>query len=272
MTTEQAITISYLPEQEDCKGVLFELPTAEVEPGDSVELRLWGGTYDLLLPYTLYKGTVTLGAGEMVESDIVTIQPIINFAETFKQQLDWPIDSIDNIEAITEIFIVNDDNEIETWATKGDNITSRFSRSGYSCIIADDRIPLYGSIRATCTRSKWMKRWYWTIPAGAEGLYWFFIYKENMVLDHKFSIALPDLAEATLEYRNIIIRVVDKDTDTIKENAEVTIDGIVVGATDEFGELSIDNILTGNHTLKITGDSFLDTDTDNLNNDSFVVY
>jgi len=270
--TEQAITISYSPEQEDCKGVLFELPTSEVESGDNVELRLWGGTYDLLLPYTLYKGTETMGAGEIVESDIITIQPIINFAETFKHQLDWPIDSIDNIEAVTEIFIVNDDNEIETWATKGDNITSRFSRSGYSCIIADDRIPLYGSIRATCTRSKWMKRWYWTIPAGAEGLYWFFIYKASMVLDHKFSIELPDLAESTLEYRNIIIKVVDKDTDVSQPDAQISVDSVVVGTSDENGELAVNNIRTGDHTLKITGSGFLDSDVDNINNDTFTVY
>ena len=271
MTQTVAITASYSDEITECKGVLFELPAQEAQAGDQVEMRLWGGTRELLEPYTLYKGTQTMGAGELLETDIITITPVIDFAETFKHQLEWPIDSIEHVEAITEMFVI-DDNEVETWASRGDNITDRFFRDGYSCITAADRIPLYGSVRATCNRSPHLKRWYWTVPAGAEGLHWFFIYKKNMVLDHKFSVELPDLADSELVYRNIIMRIVDKDTDTGQFGAVVFIDGLEVGTTDADGELAVENIRTGDHSLFVTCSGYLDTDQDNLNNDSFTVF
>lgn len=274
---DSSVVVSYSPsysiesDNNDCRGAILEIPSG-IQAGDQAKFRLWGGSWGLLENYTLHKGTETVGAGQILESGTRTIQPIINFSETYKYQLDWPIDLINSIEAVTEIFTINDSGETETWATKGDTITSRFSRSGYSCIIADDRISLFGSIRATCTRSKWFKRWYWNVPSNAEGLYWFFMYKENMVLDRKFSIQLSDLTESSFEYRNIIIRVVDKYTGTTKSGAEVFIDDLKAGTTGMDGELIVNNIKTGEHSLLITGDDFINSDLDDLNNESFVVY
>jgi len=275
MTTKQqtSLSVAFSDDITECKGVLFELPTAEVMAGDTIELRLWGGTYDLLLPYTLFKGTQTLGAGTLVEeTGVPQIAPVIDFAETFQHQLEYPVDSIVHVEAITEIVTVDYDGIVVTWATKGEDITSRFARLGYSCIFALDRIPLYGSVRALCNRSPWKKYWPWTIPDGQEGLHWFFIYKENMVLDHKFSIELPDLAGTELAYRNITLKVVDKDTDAAVPDAAVTFDGLLIGTTDIDGKVYADEVKTGTHALLVTATGYLDTDADDLNNETVEIY
>ena len=83
MTTKQqtSLSVAFSDDITECRGVLFELPTAEVMAGDTIELRLWGGTHDLLLPYTLYRGTQTMGAGTLVEeTGVPQIAPVIDFA------------------------------------------------------------------------------------------------------------------------------------------------------------------------------------------------
>lgn len=277
MTEEQklssVVAVQYAHVKE-CSGVLFELPTAEVVAGDTLEMRLWGGTLDLLYPYTLYKGTDTMGSGEILEAqNLEQMIQIIDFAETFNIQLEWPIVEINEVLAVTEIFYEDIDGNIQTWATKGELITPRFARNGYSCFYALDKIKLYGSVKATMTRSPWYKRWYWTIPANEEGLHWFFIYREHL-LKNKFSIELPDLSANTTagELRNIVMSVRDKDTNAMIPGAAVFIDGLSMGLADSEGLLPVEQIETGIHTLKITATGYLDTDVDDLNNETFEVY
>lgn len=267
-----SLYVSYAHVKE-CSGVLFELPTDEVIAGDVIEMRLWGGTLELLYPYVLFKGTDTMGAGEILEAQTLEqVIQIIDFAETFNTQLEWPIAEINEVMAVTEIFYEDLDGNVQTWATKGELITSRFARNGYSCFYATDKINLYGSVKATMTRSPWYKRWYWTVPANEEGLHWFFIYREH-ILKNKFSIELPDLSAALSgECRNIVISVRDKDTNGLISAAEVFIDGLSVGFTDSRGLVSVNQITVGLHTLKLSAFGYLDSDMDDLNNETFEVY
>ncbi len=268
MAVQQVIQYAHVT---SCSGVLFEVPTQQIVAGDTVELRLWGGTRDLLLPYTLYKGTDTMGSGEIYETTLPQATVIIDFAETYNHQFEWPYLTIDEVLAINEIQYEDEDGDIATWAHKGELITPRFARNGYSCIYAMDRIALYGSISAKVTRSPVYKRWYWTVPAGSEGLHWFFIYKGND-LTNKFSIELPDLTATDQELRNITLTIRDKDTDALLPGTQVFIDGLSAGVTDAYGQLPVTDIVQGTHTLKLISSGYLDSDDDNLNNDSFEVY
>ena len=273
MANNNSITVSFSDEITECKGVLFEIASEEIKAGDTVELMLWGGSTALLSEYTLYKGTQTMGAGiSAIDSSTDSFEPIIDFAETYKSQLDYPIERINKIIAVTEIFTIDDNNNVVTWASRGSTVTNLFARHGYSCLITLDRKLLYGSVKAYCTRSPYKKSWFWTIPDGEEGLHWFFIYKANMVLDHKFSIELPDLASSVLAYRNITIKVVDKDSDAGISGAIVAMDGVVVGTANSAGMVYVSGVRTGSHTIHITAESYLDSDQDDLNNETIEIY
>jgi hypothetical protein len=109
------------------------------------------------------------------------------------------------------------------------------------------------------------------VPIGAEGLYWFFIYK-GAIVHNKFSIELPDLTSGIPEPRNIVMKVIARGTDAIIPGASVYIDGMLAGTTDVSGIIYVDNIMQGTHALRITAVGYVDTDLDDLYNDEFVVY
>lgn len=71
--------------------------------------------------------------------------------------------------------------------------------------------------------------------------------------------------------RNILIQVQNWATAESVEGAQVYVDGSLVGITDELGQIGIDQIEVGDHTLKITKSGYVDSDRDELANDSFTV-
>jgi len=200
------------------------------------------------------------------------VQVLVEFAETNDYQAEWPIHAIGRMVAFNEIVTINEStNTVETWAYEGEDITSRFMAKGYSCIVSEDGLPLYGSLKFEFTRSPYYKLWQWTVPVGAQGLYWFFIYRTGTIIN-KFSIQLPDLTVGLPEPRNIALRVIARDGGAALDNASIYIDGLYMGISDEDGVLNIDGIMTGTHDLKITRIGFVDTDQDNLWNDKLEVY
>lgn len=256
----------------ECSGVLFEVPNTELVGGDVCEIRLWGLNSTSLSPYYLMQGTTSMGSGESIVLANKVVSVVIDFAETFSYQCEWPVDSIVSVIALNEIVILDDiTGDVVTWASKGDNITSRFAVKGQSCITQVGEVELYGSVTLTFNAGTFYKRWYWPIPTGAQGLYWFFIYKDD-VATNKFSIQLPDLADGTAELRNIAITVFARDSEAQIEGAYVYIDGLMVGQTDSAGVVLVEGILQGTHSLKIIADGFLDTDIDGLYNDELRVY
>ena len=274
MGLKTTITANYgvLSAAEDCSGALFQIPTTEVVGGDVIEIRIWGMDWEMLEPYSLYKGTDTMGAGENVEEEpAAQINENTDFAETWKHQAEFPIGSIINVEALSEILTIDNQGNVVNFATIGEDITSQFSLHGYSCIKQKDKIKLYGSARITYERTPYYKRWYWTVPIGEEGTYWFFIYKAG-ILKNKFSIALPDLTTGTAEPRNITLYVTDRTTQTPIINASVYVDSLYQGVTDGQGIINIDGVLTGAHLLRVTKSGYIPTDQDDLLNDSFMVY
>jgi len=196
----------------------------------------------------------------------------IDFAQTFKFQTEWPIANIVKIEAINEICAIDPlTGEVITWATKGQDVTSKFMKFNGSCIVQLDKIELYGSVKFSYNRVQYYKKWIWIVPTGSEGLYWFFIYKAGIV-KNKFSISLPDLTEGIPEPRNIAINVFARTTDAAIPVAMVYIDGMYVGSTNVDGVIYVNGIMQGTHSLKITKPGFIDTDKDTLYNDELRVY
>lgn len=71
--------------------------------------------------------------------------------------------------------------------------------------------------------------------------------------------------------RAITIDVTDYVDDTALETVSVYIDDVLEGTTDANGELTIDNVAVGTHTIKLTKTGYTDSDADVLLNDLIVV-
>ena len=218
-------------------------------------------------------GSVSLtGSIAIVYRSSQDVSELVDFAETNDYQSTYPIAAIGRIIAVNELIEIDPHTgQLLSWAPVGADVTSRFERRGYSCIKVSDGTKLYGSVQFEYTRSPYYKLWQWTIPTGAQGLYWFFIYKAGTPIN-KFSIELPDLTDGVPEPRNIALRVVSRDGATPLSDASVWVDGLYIGITDSVGVINIDGIMTGSHALKVTRDGFIDSDLDNLWNDVLEVF
>jgi hypothetical protein len=76
---------------------------------------------------------------------------------------------------------------------------------------------------------------------------------------------------AVVTTRTITIAIKDWVSEDDVVGAMVYIDGVLAGTADENGELTIVDIELGGHSIKITAAGYLDSDTDYLLNDYFVV-
>jgi hypothetical protein len=70
---------------------------------------------------------------------------------------------------------------------------------------------------------------------------------------------------------NVAIHVKDFATDVNISGAFITIDNSPKGSTNEDGVYVIPSIYSGDHTIKITASGYLDSDEDELANDTFTV-
>lgn len=80
-----------------------------------------------------------------------------------------------------------------------------------------------------------------------------------------------DVSGTIFSDKDIIINVKDYDLDIDISAAEVFVDGVSVGFTDQFGKINLGKIAKGTHSLKVIKTGYKDTDTDALNNDFFIV-
>jgi hypothetical protein len=199
-------------------------------------------------------------------------QELIDFTETNEFQCEWPIGAMGRVVAVNELIEIDQaSGALQTWASIGEDVTAKFKRLGYSCLAVDDGTKLFGTVRFEYTRSPYFKLWQWTVPVGAQGQYWFFIYKDGAP-KNKFSIQVPDLTVGLPEPRNIALKIVARDGGATLDGAAVYIDGMYMGLSDSSGILMVDGIMTGTHDLKVTKTGFVDTDKDTLWNDKLEVY
>ena len=71
--------------------------------------------------------------------------------------------------------------------------------------------------------------------------------------------------------RDIVINVQDYSDDSDLEDVTVYIDGVSQGTTDSDGNITINDIAVGGHTLKMTKTGYYDSDADTLYNDFIMV-
>jgi len=71
--------------------------------------------------------------------------------------------------------------------------------------------------------------------------------------------------------RTITINITDYVSEGDVEGASVYLDGSLQGTTDEDGEITLEDVAIGTHTLKITKTGYVDSDEDELLNDYLVV-
>ena len=78
-------------------------------------------------------------------------------------------------------------------------------------------------------------------------------------------------SELDTRTRDITINVKDYATEITIEGATIYVDGSWKGATDAEGNITLKDIAVGDHTIKITKNGYLDSDLDDLANDTFTV-
>ena len=71
--------------------------------------------------------------------------------------------------------------------------------------------------------------------------------------------------------RNVTINIKDYATEVDLETATIYVDGSYKGGTDSDGNVYISNVSVGDHTLRITKSGYLNSDLDDLANDTFTV-
>jgi len=71
--------------------------------------------------------------------------------------------------------------------------------------------------------------------------------------------------------RTITINITDYVSADDVEGASVYLDGTLQGTTDSDGEIDLEDVAIGTHTLKITKTGYVDSDEDELLNDYLVV-
>ncbi len=244
--------------------------TLDVWANDQEDITDRFSTSDNIL--TTFDNIHITGTIEVTYRSTQDVQVLIEFAETNDYQAEWPIHTIGRLVAVTEILILNKTTgAVETWANTGEDVTDRFIRKGYSCLIIENEDKVFGTVRFEFTRTPYYKLWQWTVPTGGQGTYWFFIYRDGSP-KNKFAIELPDLTDGLPEPRNIALRVVARDGGAGLDGASVYIDGLYMGLSDAEGVLNIDGIMTGTHDLRVTRAGFVDTDQDDLWNDKLEVY
>jgi hypothetical protein len=255
----------------ECSGVLLEVPQTEAVPGDSIEINLWAGEASLLDGYTILYGFHSLGAGFLYTSSTSLITETLSYKEQSKIQALYPIKTIQRVRAQSDLVYIDEDDILNLWPDKGSLVTSDFHRSGYSCLETEGALEIFGTVELQYWRGTYRKKWNWTVP-NTSGVQYFFVLKDGKVVNN-FQIELPVLDDDVSDSEKDVTFVVrDKVTDAVVEGANVYIDGSFRGSTDEDGVLTVNNVSVGSHTLKITCSGFLDSDEDDLNNDTIEVY
>jgi len=103
---------------------------------------------------------------------------------------------------------------------------------------------------------------------------------EFSLFDMTFSIGYCEQIAASFsisgvtgsDTRDITINIQDYSSDVNLENASVYVDGSYKGTTDSDGNINLNNVAVGDHTLRMTKrPGYLDSDLDDLDNDTFTV-
>jgi len=262
---------------QECPLLYVEVPESQVRAGEELAIRLWG-SLERLEGWTLCVFGKSLGTGTLgqLEADEREWQEQVDFAaSTASEQLEYPFVRVVGAETLTPIAWIDPERPQppRVLANRGVQAGGRLRRKGYSCLeVIDAPAPLYGSLLVTVERVAHFREWTVTVPPDGGGDWWFFLYNGSGQEPYRrFAIALPDLAATQVAYRNYLIRLLDFSSEEPLAGATVWVDGLEAGVTDANGELLLEGIATGTHSIRAFLEGYLDTSEDGLSNETFVV-
>ncbi len=265
--SNRTVQITYgISDDDNCKkSAILEVPEQNLAPNDTITLKLWGESSEIT-DYSLWEGTDTLGSGIWGTDPVSEVVESIDFAESDQAQLSYPVTELVSVVSQIESFYEEDD-DIIIWATRGANVTDRSSIVGKSCIALDEVI--YGLLNVTYNRITSYKSWEWMVPADESGDHWFFLKKAGEIT-HKFSLEVPGELVVTGP-KTIKIYAKDNESHVMIPNATLFLDGVDVGVTNVNGNIIVENVSVGTHTVKFTATGYTDTNNDGLDNDEITV-
>jgi len=93
--------------------------------------------------------------------------------------------------------------------------------------------------------------------------------KNGEILSVSKTVSLNDIT--TNKTKDVTLTIKDFATEIVIPYAAISIDDVYRGSTNENGILTIQNLAVGNHTIRIVASGYLDSDEDELANDTFTV-
>ena len=251
-----------------CGGRTFEVtPSGTLEPSDEVVFNVYGATSGLLENLTLMRGGHSLGAPTGPETVSAAVEETLSFRGVDKSQLKYPGNNITCL-AVTDIMTEdNVSGALSLLAPAGSVVT--LERIGFSCVGTTDNVKLYGTIKISYTQVGSKLSWAWTVPTTGGDFYFYLLQSDVLVYTHMITIDIDDYV--TTSPMDVVLVVREYTTDVLVADAAVEINGYSVGNTDENGRINLNAMDIGRYTIKITKTGYVDSDLDDLENDSFIV-
>ncbi|OQY25703.1 MAG: hypothetical protein B6244_14785 [Candidatus Cloacimonetes bacterium 4572_55] len=243
-----------------CESIVVEKesPTTVV-PGSVVKLRVYGKEQSIQ-PYSDAARPVTTGKWKVdIKTETVTFT---NGTATLKYPISCHIKSTN---------VVQIDYNVSMTPWRPFSLMAKFA-PGTSTLKKASFVdnPKYYAIPATVEYYTDYKVYLVTVP-----LSWistiFHVWFEIGDCETKAIDLTVESVTAESVTRDITINIKDCATEVELESVTVTIDGSWKGTTDANGNLNLSGIAVGDHTIKLTKTGYLDSDLDDLANDTFTV-
>lgn len=266
------ITIPFDSSGENSKDRVFE-KTGEETAGSRITFSAWALTSKRLDNLTLFTGAYkSLGTGALRVYGLGTIITpeieTLTFSGSNLINLQYPAYSVNSIAANTAICLADKDNHLSLYATAGSRVKSLKLLSPIEIGLANPDSKLYGTIKISYAKARYVRRWFWTVPEKA-GTYFFFL-MENGALVATEQVEVTE-TEGTGGAQEIVIVVKEYTSENVISGAAVSVDGHSMGITDENGTINIGIQDSGAHTVVVSKAGYVSSDEDDLENDSFVI-
>ena len=254
-----------------CPSTLLEITEGPYAQGQEITIKAWGDDINGL---TLYVGSESLGRGtaeSTTQAEQDTIETI-EFQAANVGQLEYPIDNIVKITAQTAIIEKSVDGTLITYAPAGGVLS--FGKIGGSCVgVVTDGEVYYGTIKVHYNKARYYRQWTYTLP-NENGTFYFFV-KDGSEIVADFTVEITGVSgteagfrDVTLVYTDYVSSIPVVGAAVIFDNGQPTVKN---GVTDVNGKVTFLTVATGTHYIKATKSGYLDTDADDIDNDSILV-
>jgi len=261
----------------------------------SQKIYLWTKTQEEGSKYSLYYSDDALGLGTNDTATSEEIETYITFSfdsspdnitvdntelifgeeadVSFAQEtLTYPAESIVSVTAESAIISISSSGQMTTLYSKDERIPVEdfeLSPSGLCVTPSFQSSNISGTVKLVYQRVS--NRKYWEVYDLLNlGVNKFYLFREGVFQEEiTITMSVPTEDEETTD-RTIQLLVVDHSELTPIASAYVYFDGNLKGQTDENGYITVETT-AGSHNLLITASGYLDTNEDELSNDTIVI-